>query len=297
MFAATVSCLIASRRLRHSSAASLAGERHQTGSFRACTASRSRRRVAGLVQEHPPPVLLVRDVRILDPQCRRALDPLREGARNAEHPRHGDGDRLARAGRDHRAVRAHHVDCAAADVAHDRCRAAVPASCGRRRAAASGSVAIVCVGRPVSSASVAAASETWSAASSATTVPRVSATPRRSHAPLSIDDRSVKNASSTAIPCSAVGIAREAHRDDVARRLRAAGRCAPGRAGTAPPRRRRCSRRSRRRLRAARAARFAGHRDRRRIRQFPGELGRRGESGPDRGAVRRDSAIGSAMAR
>ncbi len=58
------------------------------------------------------------------------------------------------------------------------------------------------------SCSVAAASATRSAASSATTVPRVSATPRRSHAPLSIDERSVKKASSTAIPCSAVGIAR-----------------------------------------------------------------------------------------
>ena len=75
------------------------------------------------------------------------------------------------------------------------------------RADASGSVAIVYAGRPVSSANVAAASETCSAASRATTVPRASATPRRNHAPLSIDARSVKNASSTAIPCSAVGIA------------------------------------------------------------------------------------------
>ena len=256
MLAATVSCLIAKPQAAPLLGGQLVGERHQAGTS---AGAQPADRIGGrrAVQEHPPAVLLVRDVRALDPQRRRPLDPLGQGARDAEHPGDGDGDRLARTGRRHRAVGTDQIDCAAADVAHDGVRRQT--RCGAcATAAASGSVAIVRVGRagqcPAGSPRRRRRGRPRAARRRcpACRRHRAAARPRcRS------TTRSVKKASSTAIPCSAVGIARSRTATDVSgcRQPQHAWACAGEYRTTC---RRPCSRRSRRRRRAAPAARCGG---------------------------------------
>ena len=158
MLAATVSCLIARRRLRHSSAASLL----ENGTRPALPRVHSRPIAsagAGLSRNSRAAVLLVRDVRALDPQSWCPLDPLGERARDAKHPCDGGGDRLPRTGGRHRRS-APTRSMVPPPMSHTTVSGGSPGVVRAPTAAASGSVAIVRVGRPVRSCSVSAASAT-----------------------------------------------------------------------------------------------------------------------------------------